>query len=287
MRIPIGTVLFVIVSSAVFVVPAARSQAEPPGAVTPPQSPTQLAEPQRADVVRREFQRLLDEQPNTVRDLVRIAPSLMLNEEFMAPYPALSRYIAEHPEIPQNAVYFVGQPVYYVGTRSAGNDLAEALFAIGIFSAVLFGLIWIIRTVIDYRRWSRLSRIQTEIHTKLLDRFTSMEDLQTYFNSSAGQRFLEAAPIDLGTESLRSAPAARIMWSLQVGIVLALGGTGLYLAIPGLTEEELGDPLRVIATIAIALGIGFVISAGASSILSSKMGLLRPPGKDGPPPRSD
>lgn len=288
MRIRIGTALLVIVSCAVVSGPAAWSQAQPQATVAVRQNQPQVAEGQRADTVRREFQRLLEQHPSTVRDLLRIAPGLMLNQEFMAPYPALAQFITEHPEIPQNPVYFVGEPVYFVGrTRSVGNDLAEALLAIGIFSAVLFGLGWIIRSVIDYRRWSRLSRIQTEVHTKLLDRFTSMDDLQTYFNSPAGRRFLEAAPIDLGTESLRTAPAGRILWSLQVGIVLALGGVGLYMAIPGLAEEDLGDPLRVIATIAMALGIGFVVSAGASSILSNKMGLLRPPGKDAPSARSD
>jgi hypothetical protein len=280
-RIRIGTAVLAISSCAVVSVPNVRSQPQAYVVAPPPQqNEAEVAEQQRADVVRREFLRLLDQQPSTVREVFRIAPGLMLNREFTAPYPVLAQYIAEHPEIPQNPVYFVGRQI------SSANDLAEGLFAIGIFSAILFGLIWIIRTVIDYRRWSRLSRIQTEIHTKLLDRFTNMEDLQTYFNSSAGQRFLEAAPIDLGSESLRAAPAGRILWSLQVGIVLALGGAGLYLAIPGLTEQGLADPLRVVATIAIALGIGFVISAGASSILSSKMGLLRPTGKDAPSPRS-
>ena len=50
------------------------------------------------------------------------------------------------------------------------------------------------------------------------------------------------------------------------------------MAIPGLTEQAAVDVLRVVGTIAIALGIGFILSAGASFILSQKLGLLTPSG---------
>ncbi len=58
-------------------------------------------------------------------------------------------------------------------------------------------LTWLIRTFIDYRRWLRLTRIQTDAHTKLLDRLTSNEDLMAYIQSPSGRRFLESAPIAL------------------------------------------------------------------------------------------
>ena len=31
--------------------------------------------------------------------------------------------------------------------------------------------------LVDHRRWLRQSKVQTEVHTKLLDRFTSNDDL--------------------------------------------------------------------------------------------------------------
>jgi len=37
---------------------------------------------------------------------------------------------------------------------------------------VIGALTWIIRTVIDHRRWIRMSKVQTEAHSKLLDRLT-------------------------------------------------------------------------------------------------------------------
>ena len=46
-----------------------------------------------------------------------------------------------------------------------------------------------------HRRWSRLSKIQTDVHNKLLDRFTSNEDLLAYIQTPVGRKFLESAPI--------------------------------------------------------------------------------------------
>jgi hypothetical protein len=242
-------------------------QEEPPA----PGSPPVLVENQSAREVRGELDRILNQQPSTVRQVLRVDPGLMINDEYLAPYPALAAFLAEHPEIPRNPVYFVGTP-----NTQTGN-IMEALFAMTAGLAFFGGLIWLVRTLIDYRRWSRLSRIQTEVHTKLLDRFTTSEDLQAYFASAAGRRFLESAPIEVHS-SAASAPASRIMWSLQVGVVLALGGAGLHLAIPNLTDDAASDPLSVIGTIAIALGIGFIVSAGASFILSQRLGLLPPSG---------
>ena len=47
-------------------------------------------------------------------------------------------------------------------------------FTIGVVMlAIASGpVIWLIKTLIEHRRWSRLSKIQTEVHNKLLDRFT-------------------------------------------------------------------------------------------------------------------
>ena len=59
-------------------------------------------------------------------------------------------------------------------------------------------LVWVIRTVVDHRRWLRQSRVQVEVHSKLLDRMTSNEDLLAYAKTPAGSRFLESAPIDPG-----------------------------------------------------------------------------------------
>ena len=55
------------------------------------------------------------------------------------------------------------------------------MFGIGTFA-------WLVRSAIDYRRWLRAMKIQTEAHTKIVDRLASNEDLLAYMQSAAGQR---------------------------------------------------------------------------------------------------
>ena len=52
--------------------------------------------------------------------------------------------------------------------------------------AIASGVIWLIKTLIEHRRWSRLSKIQTDVHNKLLDRFSANEDLLAYIQTPAG-----------------------------------------------------------------------------------------------------
>jgi hypothetical protein len=135
-------------------------------------------------------------------------------------------------------------------------------------------LMWLIRTVIDYRRWLRLSRVQAEVHTKLLDRFASTEDLLGYIQTPAGRRFLESAPIplDQGPRAL-GAPLGRILWSVQAGLVLAAGGIGL-LIVGRQAVIEVAAPLQSMGVLGLALGAGFIVSAGVAFALSRRLGLF-------------
>jgi hypothetical protein len=137
-------------------------------------------------------------------------------------------------------------------------------------------LVWLIKTLTDNRRWARLFKAQTEARTKLLDRFGTNEDLLAYIATPAGKRFLDSTPIDLGpTSTSVGGPMRRILWATEVGLVLACGGGGLMIArlsLPG----DLPQMLWLVAVFAISLGIGFILAAGASYLLSRHMGILGP-----------
>jgi hypothetical protein len=136
----------------------------------------------------------------------------------------------------------------------------------------------VIRTVIDHRRWLRVSKIQTEVHSKLLDRFTSNQDLLSYIQTSAGKRFLESAPISIEPASRAlGAPLGRIFFSIQAGVVLALAGTGLSWISRTLSDPEVTQPLFVIGVLALAVGLGFVLSAVIAYVLSRRLGLFDQP----------
>jgi hypothetical protein len=145
-------------------------------------------------------------------------------------------------------------------------------------------LVWLIRTFVDYRRWSRLSRVQTDVHTKLLDRFTANNDLLAYIQSPAGARFLESTPITLdAAPRSMGAPLSRILWSMQGGVVLTAGGIGLWV-ISGRVTQSSAEWFQALGVLGLALGIGFLVSAIISFAISHRLGLIEAPP---PAPRTE
>jgi hypothetical protein len=131
----------------------------------------------------------------------------------------------------------------------------------------------LIKTLIDQRRWSRLSKIQTDVHTKLLDRFSSNEDLLAYIQSPAGRKFLESTPISVDAPRALAAPISRILWSAQAGAVLTVLGIGITI-VSRTTLEEVAPPLAAIGAVILALGIGFLVSSVLAYALTRRMRLM-------------
>jgi hypothetical protein len=141
--------------------------------------------------------------------------------------------------------------------------------------AIILGVIaFVIRALIDYLRWARSVKLQTDVHTKLLDRLTGHEDLLAYIQSPAGSKFLQSSPfaLDAGPRSL-VAPLGRILWSVQAGVVLTAAGIGLQF-VSARVSEDASQPLHAMGVLAVALGLGFVAAAAAAYWLSRKLGLI-------------
>jgi hypothetical protein len=127
---------------------------------------------------------------------------------------------------------------------------------------------------VDYRRWGRLAKVQAEAHTKLLDRFTGNDELLAYVQSPAGSRFLKSSPITLdGNSKPMGAPLARILWSMQAGVVLAAAGMGLNYVSRHIDPYR-ADPIFMFSTLALSVGLGFMVSASISYLMSKRLGLL-------------
>ena len=250
-----------------------------------------IVEDQNARETRQQLAELLQQYPPSLGEVLRLDPTLLSSEPYLAPYPALGAFLAKHPEVAHNPSYFVGEirvrDPWSTDPRRPVIQMMENTLA-GL--AVLTGFIvlvttvgWLLKSLLDYRRWLRISKVQTEAHSKLLDRFSSNEDLMAYIQTPAGRRFLESAPIpiDPGTRPI-AAPISRILWSVQAGCVIALAGLGILyvsarLAGGGAGEAELAVPLFAIGIVALSLGLGFVLSAGVSYALSRRLGLFEGP----------
>jgi len=244
-------------------------------------SPNVIADPINAYQIRESFQQLLRQYPPSLTEVLKLDPALLTNPAYLEPYPAIAAFLMQHPEIVHNPEFFVGERDGYSRYDNRGSSshvFQEIMAGVAVFAAGLIILsvaTWVIRTVIDHRRWLRVSRIQTEVHSKLLDRFTSNQDLLSYIQTSAGKRFLESAPISIEPASRAlGAPLGRIFFSIQAGVVLALAGAGLSWISQTLSDPEITQPLFVIGVLALAVGVGFVLSAVIAYVMSRRLGLF-------------
>ncbi|HXH37921.1 MAG TPA: hypothetical protein VNN08_04800 [Thermoanaerobaculia bacterium] len=231
---------------------------------------------------REAFDSVLRRYPAEVSRVLKLDPSLMTNQTYLANYPALGSFLSQHPEVAHSPAFYLERVSIPEDARgeSSGERVwrsavqGVAVFAVfGLFAGVL---IWLVRTIIDHRRWSRVSKVQADVHNKLLDRFTANEDLLAYIQTPAGKRFLESAPIALdGSPRAVSAPIGRILWSIQVGLVLAAAGFGLQY-VSGSIQKDVAQPLFAMGILSVSIGAGFVLSAIVSFVLSRKLGLWEP-----------
>jgi hypothetical protein len=252
----------------------------------PPQQIPVFQESADARGTRGQLQQLLRQHPPAVGEVLQRDPSLLSRADYLSPYPVLQAFLQRHPEVARNPSFFLGDFDYY---EPRPEDRSLEMFQIilagtGVAAGVaafLGVLVWVIRTIIDHRRWLRLSRVQAEVHTKLLDRLTTNEDLLAYIQSPAGRRFLESAPITLEQEPrVTGAPVSRIIWSLQAGLVLAALGSGFWFVQRNVSADA-AEGFFIIGVLAVALGVGFTASAVLAYVVSSRLGLIPRPKSSG------
>jgi hypothetical protein len=220
---------------------------------------------------------MLWQLPPAVRGVLQYDSTLIDHPGYLDPYPSLQAFLKRHPEISRNPTYFFGEPADYRRGPSALEAFAAILAGTGLFIAFMTLLVLVgsvASQVVDYRRWVRQTRMQIDVHTKILDRMQSNEDLLAYVQTPAGRNFLEFSPAGPRPESrLTGAPLGRILWSVQAGVVLATLGIGLRYA-QWRVPEEIMPAFTVLAVIVMSLGLGAVISAAVAYFLSSRLGLL-------------
>ena len=274
----------------------AAAQPAPP---QPPRLPQQLIERsavpldlQNADETRKDFREVMRRYPPALGRVLKLDPTLMNNATYMTSYPALVEFLKLHPEIPRYSGYFLSyvdeygnsyepqDPAYQLRSQTINmwRNTMDGLFFFCVFLVVTYTLTWLVRYVVGHRRWIRATKVQTEVHSRLLERFSSNDELLAYVQSPAGSHFLKAAPVAVDMNGINgsaniSAPFSRILWSIQAGLVLACAGIG-FLFIKGQMVEEVAQMMMAIGTLAISIGIGFALAATVSYLLSSRLGLF-------------
>ena len=275
------TALFFLISGLIWALsgPAHAQTTPAQGRSSQPNQNVTVVIDQDAEQVRDRFHGVLQQYSPALGQVLRLDPSLMAREDYMASYPAVVSFLAQHPEIRRNPDYYLprSSSSYYYREdprARAWSDMMES-FAIFMVVLIIFGALgWIVRTAVDYRRWGRQAKVQAEVHTKLLDRFTGNDELLAYVQSSAGAKFLESAPITLdGGPRQMGAPLNRILLSMQAGVVLAAAGIGMNY-VSRRVDPNAADPVFTLSVMLLSVGIGFFASAGLSFLMSRRLGLI-------------
>jgi cytochrome c biogenesis protein CcdA len=263
--------------------PPAAAQAQlPPAALQAQTPPARVVAPADAEQTREALRQILDRYPQTVGRVLALDPTLLQNPVYLEPYPELIAFLQQHPEVARNGADFLAnfspsyrrEPDRQTQVIRLWESLFTGIAVFLVFSLVTSALIWLVKTLVDYRRWYRLSKVQTEAHNKLLDRFTNNEELLAYIATPSGKRFLESAPIMLDTASTSiGAPVKRILWAIEIGVVMVCLGIGIYFAQTAV-PAEVSPVLFAVSIVVTALGVGFVLASGASYLLSRRLGIL-------------
>jgi len=243
-------------------------------------------DPTDARRVKAQFDELMNQHPPNLRTVFQADPTLLQRPDYLSPYPKIAEFIKQHPEVPRDPQFFVGTVNPWrdyrdrTPTEQAYQMLEGVLTGLAVFTGlmtVLFVLATLVRQAIGHRRWSRQSKIQTEVHTKILDRLQSNDELLAYIQTPAGQRFLQSGPSPMADAEPRvlTAPFGRIFWSVQVGVVLLALGIGFWF-VQRNVMVEIAPVFSSMGVIAAALGLGAIGSGVVSYLLSVRFGLLKP-----------
>jgi hypothetical protein len=252
--------------------------------------------PSEQDVadVQTQFLKLLRLSP-VLTSVVARDPSLLSDQDYVARNnPELAQFIASHPDIAKNPDFYLFS---HLDLRRGHRDEAlervvwpdlvppeqrpdqapmvmHELFPIIGFAVFIFAAVWIIRIFVESLRWSRTSRQQAEIHSRLIDKFTSSQELAAYMETEAGKQFLSASAYAPGPQVGPHMPnvVARVLTPLQVGVVLTLLGIGLFFLRNA--GPDMATPMAVLGTLAITPGIGFILSAGVTWAIAQRLGLM-------------
>ena len=126
-----------------------------------------------AGETREALMEVLRQYPPSLGPMLATDPGLMSNTQFMTAYPSLAQFLQQHPEVARNPMYYFqsyrsGSSNYFSNSEegraqqaiNAWRNIIEGFtFLLG-FLSVVAGITWIIRSIIDHRRWSRLSKVQ-------------------------------------------------------------------------------------------------------------------------------
>lgn len=145
-----------------------------------------------------------------------------------------------------------------------GKDAAILMVLLGAFATAA----WMFYLVADTNKRQQRLKAQTELHSRLLDKFGSAHEVVEFLQTPGGAQFVQS----LSGE--REEPASAILRSTHRGIILVIVAVGC-LFLKWYYRDAGENPLLAIGVILLCLGAGFLASAVVAQRLSKKLGLAQ------------
>jgi hypothetical protein len=123
-------------------------------------------------------------------------------------------------------------------------------------------IIWVVARAREARM-----RLRSEERSRLVERFSSSQELTEFLNSPGGRRFLDVAKAE------PAHPVRSISGTVTAGIITFFAGVG-FLFIAGEYPGRENDGFLVPGILGLMAGIGILVSAIVSTVLYKRAGLL-------------
>jgi hypothetical protein len=143
--------------------------------------------------------------------------------------------------------------------------MPEVIIVPFIFSTIGF-IVWV-----AFNGWHRRLQVRLlmDFNTRLLERIGSVKDFSEFLQTDGGAKFMDRVTAGGTPPDIRM----MILRAVQTGLVLLALGTGLVLLAWILRARFPWDSeiFTITGVIALSLGVGFLLSGGASYRLASGM----------------
>lgn len=143
---------------------------------------------------------------------------------------------------------------------------SEMIAMMVVMPTMFLGIGWVFKMGYANARQKRAAAMQSELQRRLLEKFATGEELTAFMNSEAGRRFSDFELVEA------TGPYAKILGSIQVGIILTLAGIGVLVV--DQTIPIGGEGLAFVGILGLTIGVGFLLSAAVSHRLSKAWGLI-------------
>src|SRR5215217_6524568 len=126
LRLPIVVFALLFVDSPFAAAAQRQTQAAEQPAPSRSAAPQMVLNDQDSRETRADFETLLKRYPPSVGRVMRIDPSLMRNDAYLASYPPLAAFLTQHPDVVQNPDYYLEHVEYEMWNPRQPEDARSA-----------------------------------------------------------------------------------------------------------------------------------------------------------------